>query len=127
MSNPEYIAALKAALAEAKRHSANRLPELVSSYNFEVISRGTKHYAVHCPFCRGKQKFIMRDDPEGWTYRCFKTTCDANRQGDAISFITLHTGCDNRTACRIIIERAGLEHPYDRFLREQKNQRNGNP
>lgn len=116
MSQSDYREELRECIATAKQNARCTIPAILQEHGTEVTGGGAgKRYARTCPFCGKKQKMIVQDD----SYRCFKASCPANSGGDTIGLIALLHRCDNRQAIRTLLSRAGIEHPYDRFMREK--------
>lgn len=117
----DYKSELRDAIIAANQKAACALPEIAASLSVELITRGANHYARICPWCQGKQKLLIKQSASGnWRFRCYKSSCQANQGGDTISFLELKLGLSSRDAVRYLLERAGIEHPWDRFQRIKK-------
>jgi hypothetical protein len=116
MSQNDYRDELRDAITLAKSSARCTVPAILQEQGTEITGAGAgKRYARICPCCGGRQKMIISED----SFRCFKSSCPANSGGDTIGLISILHGCDNRQAVRTLLSRAGIEHPYDRFMREK--------
>ena len=69
----------------------------------QLKNKGHGEYAGPCPFCGGKDRFIVWPKPDNGKPRYWCRQC--NRTGDAISYIQQRDQLDFRSAC----ERLGLQ------------------
>jgi hypothetical protein len=122
MSRQEYREELRECLAQAKQHSRNQMPEVATEIGLTVKQRGSRYYVDPCPFCAKKGKFTMNLKGDQWIFGCFRKTCDGSRPGGTLDLLKRVGNMESREAIRYMLSRAGIEHPYDRFMREKGGQ-----
>ncbi len=123
MSQAEYRAELRSAIDTAKQHPRNAMPEIATTLSIELRQSGSRYVAAHCPFCDRKGKFTINQRGGEWVFGCFRNSCEGKRPGDVISLLERVGSMSRRDAVRHLLDRAGIEHPYDRFMREREEGR----